>query len=78
MSYFAMGGYAAYVWPAFGVAAVILIALLLLSLRTLRAREAVLRNLEDSRGIRRRSRDGKGRSARAVDDAAARAGEEKA
>lgn len=78
MSFFAMGGYAAYVWPAFGVAAVILIALLLLSLRSLRAREAVLRKLEASRGIRRRSRDGKGGSASAGDDAAARAGEEKA
>ena len=32
MSFFEMGGYAAYVWPAFGVGAVVLIALLAISL----------------------------------------------
>ena len=46
MSFFAMGGYAAYVWPAFGVAAVIMVALLALSIRTMRAREAALKALE--------------------------------
>ena len=46
MSFFEMGGYAAYVWPAFGVAAVIMVALLALSIRTMRAREAALKALE--------------------------------
>ncbi len=38
--FFSMGGYAAYVWPAYGVAAVVLAGLLIASLRALRAREA--------------------------------------
>ena len=46
MSFFEMGGYAAYVWPAFGAAAVIMVVLLVLSIRTMRAREAALRALE--------------------------------
>ena len=46
MSFFEMGGYAAYVWPAFGAAAAIMAALLVLSIRTMRAREAALRALE--------------------------------
>ena len=46
MSFFEMGGYAAYVWPAFGAAAAVMIALLVLSLRDMRAREAALRKLE--------------------------------
>ena len=44
--FFEMGGYAIYVWPAFAVAALVMIGLLVSSLRTLRAREAVLRRLE--------------------------------
>ncbi len=31
--YFAMGGYAAFIWPSYGVAAILLIALFLLSAR---------------------------------------------
>ena len=46
MSFFDMGGYAAYVWPAFGAAALIMVGLLVLSIRTMRAREAALRALE--------------------------------
>ena len=46
MSFFDMGGYAAYVWPAFGAAAAIMVGLLVLSIRTMRAREAALRALE--------------------------------
>ena len=46
MSFFEMGGYAAYVWPAFGAAAAVMVALLVLSIRTMRAREAALRTLE--------------------------------
>ena len=46
MSFWEMGGYAAYVWPAFGAAAIILIALLVISVLTLRARQRALRALE--------------------------------
>ena len=37
--YFAMGGYAAFIWPSYGVAVVLLIVLFLLSARRLRAAE---------------------------------------
>ena len=53
MSFFEMGGYAAYVWPAFGIAAAVMIALLVLSLQHLRSREAELRRLEAANGGRR-------------------------
>lgn len=49
-SYLEMGGYAVYVWPAYGAAAVVLIALVVASLRTLRAREAALKALEGDGG----------------------------
>ena len=47
--FFSMGGYAAYVWPAYGIAAVILVAMLIVSLRGLRRHEALLKTLETSR-----------------------------
>jgi len=53
MTFFEMGGYAAYVWPAFSIAAVVMIALLVLSLQRLRSREAELRRLEAANGGRR-------------------------
>ena len=53
MSFFEMGGYAAYVWPAFGAAAAIMIALLLFSIRAMRAKEAALRALEATARQRR-------------------------
>jgi heme exporter protein D len=40
-----MGGYAAYVWPAYGVAALVLIALLVHSWRNARRRAAELEQL---------------------------------
>jgi len=55
MSFFEMGGYATYVWPAFGIGAVVLIALLVISLRGLKSRERALRQLEAENGGRRRS-----------------------
>ena len=48
-TFFAMGGYAAYVWPAFAIAAVGLVALLTVSLRGLRARRAELETLQGGR-----------------------------
>lgn len=53
--YWAMGGYAAYIWPAYGVATVILAGMFLVSLASVRQREALLRVLEDSRVMRRRN-----------------------
>lgn len=40
--FFEMGGYAAFVWPAYGVAAAVLIGLLVQSLRDLRKHAAEL------------------------------------
>ncbi len=37
-----MGGYAAFIWPAYAVAAAVLVGLLAVSRRTLRRREAAL------------------------------------
>jgi heme exporter protein D len=37
--YLAMGGYAAFIWPTYGVAAVLLVGLLLLSARRLQNAE---------------------------------------
>jgi len=45
-SFLEMGGYAEYVWPAFGIAFAVLVGFLISSLRTLRSREATLRALE--------------------------------
>ncbi|HUT47782.1 MAG TPA: heme exporter protein CcmD [Alphaproteobacteria bacterium] len=45
-SFLEMGGYADFVWPAFGIALAVLAGFLVTSLRTLRSREATLRTLE--------------------------------
>jgi heme exporter protein D len=50
-----MGGYGGYIWPAFGATALVLLGLLLVSLRSLRAREDALAALQS-----RRSEDGRG------------------
>ena len=52
MSFWEMGGYAVYVWPAFGATALILIGLLVISMRVLRARERALRALESVHGAK--------------------------
>lgn len=54
-SFFDMGGYAAYVWPAYGVAALVLVALVWRSLRALRASERDLAEAEKT-APRRRAR----------------------
>ncbi len=51
-SYFEMGGYAAYVWGAYGLTAVVVVGLLVLSIRRLRAAERMLALLEQTRGGR--------------------------
>ncbi len=52
--FFAMGGYAAYVWPAYGVAAAVLIGLWLASVRALKVREADVDAAENGRPRRGR------------------------
>lgn len=47
--FFAMGGYAPYIWPAYIIAAVILVTLLGLSLRDLRRNENTLKELRAER-----------------------------
>jgi heme exporter protein D len=54
-TYLAMGGYAAYVWPALAVAAVVMIGQVVLTLRTLRRREAAQAELEALRQRRRKA-----------------------
>ena len=56
-----MGGYAAYVWPAFGIAAAILVGLLVQSRLILRSRESTLAELERQRVERRAAKEGKDR-----------------
>jgi heme exporter protein D len=56
--FFAMGGYAAYVWPAYALAVTILAGMLIATLRTLSARRRVERELAALVGRdRRRRRD---------------------
>lgn len=47
--YFAMGGYAAYVWPAYAVTLAMLIGTLVATLAGLRRREAMVKALEAAR-----------------------------
>ncbi len=47
-----MGGYAAYVWPALGVALLVMAGQVATSLRSLRRREAALAELETRLGRR--------------------------
>lgn len=54
-----MGKYAIYIWPAYGIATVVLVGLLWSSLRTLRARERENKALEAERP-RRRARKASG------------------
>ncbi|CAO3408129.1 heme exporter protein CcmD [Azospirillum largimobile] len=52
-----MGGYAAYVWPAYGIAALVLLGLLVATWKGLRNAEATLKALESARPARRRTRN---------------------
>lgn len=54
-----MGGYAAFVWPALGLTAFVLIAMAVASVRQLRANEATLRSAEKAGGGRRRRTSGR-------------------
>ncbi len=47
-SYLAMGGYAAFVWPAFVLSAAVLLAVLAQSMKKLKSSEAALADLVDT------------------------------
>lgn len=47
--FLAMGGYGAFVWPAYGAAALVMIGLLVASLRERRAAERALGEIEEAR-----------------------------
>lgn len=49
-AFLAMGGYAAYVWPCFGLTFIVLTGMLVASLRGLRAVEAELEALQTTVG----------------------------
>ena len=53
-TFFDMGGYAAFVWPCYGLTALVMLGLLVSTLRDLRARERRLQQLEAQRPARRR------------------------
>jgi len=57
--FFAMGGYAGFVWTAYGVVAVVMAGLLIASRRALRARQREIAALEAA-SPRRRARGGGG------------------
>ena len=48
--FLSMGGYAVYVWSAYGVAAVVMVVMLATSLRALRRQQQEVRLLEEARG----------------------------
>ena len=56
MEFLSMGGYAAYVWPPYIAAALIMIALALSSLHNLRERQKRLRSLEPTSRLLRKGR----------------------
>ncbi len=56
--YFAMGGYAAYVWPAYFIAAAVLAGLAWQTLRSVARRERELAEIEASRPRRARRQRG--------------------
>lgn len=56
--FLAMGGYAAYVWPTYGIAAVILVVLLVASVRGAKRAEREARALEALSPRRRRKAGG--------------------
>ena len=50
--YLSMGGYAAFVWPAFGVTAIVMVALLVASIRGLRKERRTLELMESAGAAR--------------------------
>ncbi len=57
-SFFAMGGYGAYVWPAYGLTAIVMLTFLITTLRSLHQHRKSLEALEAKAGPRRRRAKG--------------------
>lgn len=55
-TFLAMGGYGRFIWPAFGLTAVVMIWLLAATLRRLRSSERALAQIQASGGGRRDTR----------------------
>ena len=70
--FLAMGGYGGFVWPAFGLTALVMVWLLVASLRRLRANERLLARTGSARP--RRPRSGQGRALAAEGEDGGRAG----
>ncbi len=56
--FLSMGGYAEFVWPAFAVTIAVMLALVIVSRRTLQADRRTLESLESVRESRRKRRKG--------------------
>ncbi len=54
--FFAMGGHAVFIWPCYGLAAIVMILLVIQSLRSMRMNEKLVENLRASRSTRRDQR----------------------
>ena len=52
-----MGGYAAFVWPSYLIAGIVMLGLLIVSVRTWRESKSTLSKLQDGRRGRRRPGD---------------------
>jgi len=52
-TFFAMGGYAGFIWPAYGLAGVVLVGLMVVSRRALKAAERDLAALEGAQETNR-------------------------
>lgn len=44
-----MGGYGAFIWPAYGAAAILMVGVLILSWKSMRQREALVKTLRAGR-----------------------------
>jgi len=53
LGFLEMGGYATFVWGAFGITAIVMIGLLVLSARTARRKQSVLLRLQNEMGRER-------------------------
>ncbi|KAF0222182.1 MAG: heme exporter protein [Rhodospirillaceae bacterium] len=53
-AFFAMGGHGGYVWPAYGLAVLVLVVLLVASIRAVRKQERDLETIQSLRPARRR------------------------
>ena len=58
-TFFDMGGYARFIWPAYAIAFVVMVGFVVTSWRTLRARQASLDALEQAQPRRRRRQSNK-------------------